>query len=447
MFKRLALAIVSSLVLVLGAPAVALADWGDGDALDVLNGRQGGNQIWEGLCVGASLDLSRASATRCVLQSEAAQAKPRPSVPPNIGAGLCVGASLGLSAASAVKCVAKTRKPRPPSQPPNIGQGLCVGASLDLSAASARSCAKQMCNNSCGATKPTPSTLPKTGDDDRVIIKKTEPVPTHHKTVIVKKKTVIVHKEQPSTSAQPRMASGQYAALGDSVAAGSGLPDPVRGDKRCDRTFGAYAYEVANMRGLKVNHLACAGATMGDLFSEEVLPGSNIPPQLDGAFANGTPELITITAGANDVRWSDFLHKCFVSTCGTPADDVAVNGLMNALRVKTKHVFKSIERRSSGSPPLTIMTGYYHPLSDRCAELEPRLTLQEIQWINLQTDRLNQTLARVAEHRSFAEFVPIDTVFEGHDICSDNPWVQGLDGQAPFHPTLKGQRAIARAIN
>ncbi len=419
MLKRLAAVTVSILVLVLGVPGIALADWGDGDAFDVLNGQPASDQVWESLCVGASLDLSTASAASCVRQRRVANATREPAGPPNIGAGLCVGASLDLSAASGAKCVAMTKKKRPPAQPPNIGQGLCVGASLDLSAASGAKCAKQQaCADTCTTHK---QTLPKTGDEE------------------------IAPQKEPSTL--PKRPASQYAALGDSVAAGAGLSSPAGGDKRCDQTFEAYVYQVADMRGLEINNLACAGATMGDLFTEQVLPGANIPPQLDGAFANGTPELITITAGANDVRWSDFLRECFASTCGTAADDTAMNGLLEALRVKTKHALKSIDGRSSGSPPDVIMTGYYHALSDRCAEIEPRLTLQEIEWLNLQTDRLNRTLERAASHSDFAEFVPIASEFEGHDICSIKPWVQGLDDAAPFHPTADGQRAIAEAVN
>src|SRR5688572_7043238 len=131
MFKRLAVVLVSTLVLALGVPVTASAD---GDAFDELSGRtKRSDPIWTGLCVGASLDLSRASEINCARQAAEAKRDQTPSPPPNIGAGLCVGASLDLSRASAAKCIAQAKKERPPSQPPNIGAGLCVGASLDIS--------------------------------------------------------------------------------------------------------------------------------------------------------------------------------------------------------------------------------------------------------------------------------------------------------------------------
>ena len=223
-----------------------------------------------------------------------------------------------------------------------------------------------------------------------------------------------------------------------------GLENSVGDSEVCGRTFEAYVYEVANSRGMHVTHLACSGATMGDLFTQQGVSGPNVEPQLDIAFINGTPELITITAGANDIHWDDFLRKCYSSTCGTSADERIASGLFAVLELKMQLVFSDIERRSSGSPPEVIMTGYYNPLSDHCAEIEPRLTLDEIAWLDEQTALLNQTLEDAARQSSFVDFVPID--FSGHDICSDDPWVQTLDDPAPFHPTARGQQAIAEAV-
>lgn len=417
MFKRLAVVIVSTLVLALGLPGIAAAD---GDALDELSGRtKRSDPIWEGLCVGASLDLSRASEINCARQAAEAQRDQSPSPPPNIGAGLCVGASLDLSRASAKKCVAQTKKERPPSQPPNIGAGLCVGASLDISRASAAKCVKQTQQSSSNSQPSTP--------------KENKPNPR------VKETTTA-----PATP-PPQPDHGRYAALGDSVAAGVGLSTPVPGDDRCGRTFDSYVYQVAEERGFQeIINVSCLGATLGDLFTEQGISGPNLEPQLDGAFASGTPELITITAGANDVRWDDFLRKCYAGTCGTPTDERVAGALLTAMEVKMQFLFESIDQRSGGSPPEVIMTGYYNPLSEECSEIEPRLTTDEIAWLEEKTDALNEMLEEGAENSGFAEFVSIN--FEGHDVCSDDPWVQTLDDPAPFHPTFEGQQAIAAAI-
>lgn len=393
MFKRLVTAITLCLVLATGIPAASAHASGSDDGSSERRTNMSSN-IWQGLCVGASLDLSKASQVRCAAKQRELQREDNTFVDnkPNIGAGLCVGASLDLSKASQRSCVAKT--PPPPDTPELLAEG--------------------------DNTTKHPSA---TGH-------------THHRHPSKPKKT----QAPPAPTAAPV----QYAALGDSIAAGLGVPDPTDSDGHCGRSSGSYVNEVANFRGLAVSNFACEGAKMGDLISKQSVRGPNLPPQLDGAFAGGTPELITITAGANDVRWQDFLRKCYAATCGTSRDTRVASSLIATLGVKTQLVLQDIQQRSSGSPPEVILTGYYLPLSEACAQVEPRLTLEEISWINDQTTQLNQTLENAASQSGLATFVPID--FTGHDICSSDPWVQMLDDPAPFHPTLEGQHAIARAV-
>lgn len=87
--------------------------------------------------------------------------------------------------------------------------------------------------------------------------------------------------------------TGTYAALGDSIAAGAGLA-PSEADDQCQRSTQAYGYLVAQQRNLTLLHVACGGATAGDLFTMQRVSGPNIVPQLDTAFASGTPALITL---------------------------------------------------------------------------------------------------------------------------------------------------------
>lgn len=233
-----------------------------------------------------------------------------------------------------------------------------------------------------------------------------------------------------------------YAALGDSVAAGIGLPTPTGNDARCGTTKQAYAYSIAKSTKLSLIHAACSGATVGDLFTKQRLDGPNIAPQLDTAFAKGTPRLITLTAGANDAHWAEFVKKCYAMACGTASDTKIANSFLSALQLKLYYMFYSIQSRSGGTPPPVVVTGYYNPVSERCTSAQ--MTASEIAWLTAEQKALNQTIQNVTKQFSFATYVPID--FTGHDICSTAPWVQRLDGAAPFHPTTDGQKAMARAI-
>jgi lysophospholipase L1-like esterase len=251
---------------------------------------------------------------------------------------------------------------------------------------------------------------------------------------------------QPSSVTTPAT-SGSYAALGDSVAAGVGLPTVVTvpsAESRCGRTREAYPYEVAAATKLPLIHTACSGATAGDLFTKQRSGSPNLPPQLDAAFAKGTPRLITITAGANDAHWVQFLRTCYFTNCATQTQTVLANAYLVALQAKLLVAFPDISARSNGNPPKVLVTGYYNPVSSACPTVTQKITPDEVRWITAEVNSLNQTIQDVVSLFPYARFVPID--FTGHDACSPASWVQGQDDPQPFHPTVQGQHVIAQSV-
>lgn len=221
---------------------------------------------------------------------------------------------------------------------------------------------------------------------------------------------------------------GSYAALGDSVAAGLGLPSH---DALCGRSDEAYPSIVDNVLKQPFLHLACSGATVSDVSAS----------QLDAAFAAGTPQTMSITIGANDIGWSQLLQACFITDCATAANTSIVNSRLATLQNSLNALFSSIESRSQGSPPAVVITGYYDPVSVACSTMQTRLTPDEIAWIAAGVQALNQTIAQSAASFPFVRFAPVD--FTGHDVCSGSSWVQSLNDTAPLHPTAAGQQAIA----
>lgn len=239
-----------------------------------------------------------------------------------------------------------------------------------------------------------------------------------------------------------------YAALGDSVASGLGLPltaNATSQDRRCGRSPQAYAYEVGRHLNKPVGLYACSGASSGDLYTRQWLSNFNSRIQIDQAFVQGKPDLITITIGANDVQWSQLIRRCYYGTCGTGIQTEVANWRLTRLQQRLHYAMQQVQDRSNGTPPTIILTGYYNPVSQACATLYPeRISAEEITWVSNGVQNLNQSLQQVAGQYSFAHFAPVD--FSGHDICSNAPWVQGLTDQAPVHPTVQGQKAIAEAV-
>ncbi|HEY5667915.1 MAG TPA: SGNH/GDSL hydrolase family protein [Candidatus Saccharimonadales bacterium] len=237
-----------------------------------------------------------------------------------------------------------------------------------------------------------------------------------------------------------------YAALGDSVAAGAGLPlasGASANDQQCARSPYGYPNLVATQTGMQLINASCSGAKVGDLFTDQNTAGGEVGPQLDAAFANGVPKLITVTAGANDAHWADFIRACYATTCGGTGYNAVASAYISAMKVKWHIAFNAIQNRSHGNPPEVIMTGYYHPFSPACAS--PQLTAAELAWLDSEWDNLNTALQDVASHYSFVKYIPVD--FSGHDVCSSDPWVQAPTDLAPLHPTIKGQQVLANLVS
>lgn len=233
----------------------------------------------------------------------------------------------------------------------------------------------------------------------------------------------------------------KYTALGDSVAAGAGLGSS---DATCDRSSQAYPHAVAAQLGTTAVHLACSGAKVDDgLYDSQRRNGTLLPAQLDAAFTGGTPDVMTVTIGANDARWVQFLRYCYWSDCGNRVDSAAAKVYRADLRVELYWFLSKVEQMSAGDPPQVLLNGYYQVFSRATCDDTARFTATERSWLRSRTNDLNQAIRSVVRYFDFAEYVPVN--FSGHELCASDPWVQGVAGASPFHPTAGGQAAIARA--
>lgn len=237
-----------------------------------------------------------------------------------------------------------------------------------------------------------------------------------------------------------------YVALGDSVAAGAGLPVSSNAsdeDVLCRRSTQAYPYVVAQTTGMSLQHFACTGAKTDEgVYDDQEIDSGIVPAQLDRAFGTGTPGLITITIGANDARWTQFLRQCYYFRCGYGIDTGRSAVYLADLRLELNILMAKIHQMSEGTPPPVLINGYYNPFSTRTCEEIPAITTSEAAWLDERVASLNRAINVTVSRYSYAHYVPVD--FSGHDLCSSSPWVQGLRDDIPFHPTAVGQRAIAQ---
>ncbi|TAK89772.1 hypothetical protein EPO04_01555 [Patescibacteria group bacterium] len=283
-----------------------------------------------------------------------------------------------------------------------------------------------------------------------------------------------------------------YAALGDSVASGEGAnegwlwrdglwsgggessweSDPLSSDQQhCHQSQWSYKYTVRATRGVggaNFGDYSCSGASVnnGLLQPQTFRDGSRAnSSQVEAMFGDGAPTVITLTIGANDVGFSDFLAKCYkplASRC-----DSFKNSLEQLLRLRLQRqalesaVSSLISRgRVAGVVPHIYLTGYFDPFLDSqpvCSDTRlfatASLTRSEVSWLRQGLRLLNRNIKAVANKHPEAIYIDTMTTMSGHGFCSTDPWVYGPSilllspgSGAPYHPTPAGQAALARRV-
>ncbi len=240
--------------------------------------------------------------------------------------------------------------------------------------------------------------------------------------------------------------SASYYALGDSVAAGIGLPT-FSDASACDRTNESYPSLVAESKGYRLTNLACSGATIE---SGAVGPQTVNDLRIDGQFdqmlrASDAPDILTITIGANDIDWTQYL-ACYAAVCSADLTSQLAPRLQQ-LDANLSALLERIRQQYEQKMPTVVVTGYYGLLAtdDTAACTDTTgLDVSEKKSIKTVFDSLNQTLEQTTKRSGFASFAAID--FTGHELCTGAPWIQGIADTAPFHPNEDGQRAIAKQL-
>jgi lysophospholipase L1-like esterase len=240
--------------------------------------------------------------------------------------------------------------------------------------------------------------------------------------------------------------------LGDSTAAGIGntpLADPSEQDTACQRSADTYAAALQTVSGLRVLNLACSSATVqAGLLGPQYAGRLKVPPQVGALRSVTSAKLVVVSIGANDVGWSDFLTLCY----GLPrCDDEASDKLFQSRLDRFKVPYAQLLQTLSDLPgrPEVVVTEYYDPFGSTfdCPALRGPagggFDEDKVGLLRADLDRINGVLRQGAEAFGFSVARPR---FAGHELCTDQPYVQGLADPAPFHPRAAGELAIAAAV-
>ena len=246
------------------------------------------------------------------------------------------------------------------------------------------------------------------------------------------------------TPSQPALKGIQEVVIGDSTAAGAGLPPvahPSSADNACGRSSQSYAVDLASVNGWRALNLACDSATIANgLLGPQPQGGLQIPPQLASLTEVQDPTVVIVSVGADDLQWSAILQICAAST---QCDNLASNAYFQQqlAHFSSDYLQLLIQLGSLPGHPRVIINRYYDPFGSNVSCITHRgLTEAKVATIRTWLEALNQVLAKGAAQSGFLSPQPS---FAGHALCSPQPYVQGLGDAAPFHPTASGQLAIA----
>lgn len=243
----------------------------------------------------------------------------------------------------------------------------------------------------------------------------------------------------------------EYVALGSSFAAGAGLgPLQKQSPWACARSANGYPQQLARMLRLSIVDMSCGGAT-----AKHVLDGGQFfqGPQV-GAVDSRT-RLVTVTVGGNDIGYIGDLSMLAARNSGS-AFGWLVRHFWSGPKAATDRDYRSLQRNLA----LTIETIRRRTpnaavvLATYPAILPPKGTCARIGLSPAEADLMRSVAMRLeaatsaAASQGHALLVNMQALGIEHNACSGEPWTRGWTngGIAPFHPTLLGARATAKAV-
>lgn len=251
----------------------------------------------------------------------------------------------------------------------------------------------------------------------------------------------------PPASAGPRL---DYVALGDSFTAAPGLPG---GSLPCLRSTENYPSLVADALAgsfrVRLDDRSCVGADTSSLTSPQDLGGGRIQPQ--AATLDRRTDVVTLSMGGND---DGFFVRLLTGCLGLAASPETVPcevaPLVAGLPVVAERLVAAVQDVRRRAPRAqVVVVGYPLLVPERgtCAGLPDDAADRGV--ARQANEALVEAVADAAS-RSGATYVDVARASRGHELCSDDPWVNGTgrhpSGAIPFHPLPEGQRAVAELV-
>lgn len=259
-----------------------------------------------------------------------------------------------------------------------------------------------------------------------------------------------------ATSTKAAGLAGRYVALGDSYAAGPGIPRLRVSSGLCARSTSNYPTLVAAaLAPSAFTDVSCSGAETHHMTTRQ----HTNPPQYNALKPD--TRVVTLTIGGNDADFFQILGTCAVGGVLVPEGSPCMrkytkNGTdkldtrIAAAMPKVASVIRGIHDRAPEA--VVFLVGYPAVLpdaKDKCAMNIP-LARGDVTYLNSKIQKFNQGLAAQASANG-AIFVDTYTPSIGHEACqkAGDRWIEGVEdvrGAIPVHPNARGMSGMAAAV-
>lgn len=259
-----------------------------------------------------------------------------------------------------------------------------------------------------------------------------------------------------SAGAAPSDRPGSYVALGDSYAAGPGVPEQRAEPRGCNRSSNNYPARLAAGLALRdYTDVSCSGAKTDNMTAAQSVSGASNAAQFDALRPD--TDLVTLTISGNDIGFTEIVFTCAQMSVrdpmGNPCEREFTAGgndiyaqRIQAVAPKVGRVLEGIRQRS---PKATVLlVGYLRilPPSKGCYPVFP-VARGDVPYL----DGLQQQLTAVLAGQAFqhgAAFVDSYAGSADHDACKGpgERWVEGVvpnNRASAVHPNAAGMQAVA----
>ncbi|MER6035713.1 SGNH/GDSL hydrolase family protein [Streptomyces sp. NPDC001835] len=244
-----------------------------------------------------------------------------------------------------------------------------------------------------------------------------------------------------------------YAALGDSYSAASGVLPVDLSSPLCLRSTANYPHVLASRTGARLTDVTCGAAQTKD-FTASQYPG--VAPQVNAVDAD--TDLVTVTIGGNDN--GTFINA--ILACGTagvlsggqgsPCKDKYGSSFDDAIDANTYPALRtalgSVRAKAPGARVAVLGYPWITPATaDPSCFVRLPIASGDVPYLHAMQAHLNAVVRRAAEE-SGATYVDFAQASTGHDACQavGTRWIEPLlFGQniVPVHPNALGERRMA----